>query len=369
MTSKITARLVQSSSYDPWFNLSLEELLLDQLAENEVILYLWQNDHTIVIGRNQNAWKECRWEELAESGGKLARRLSGGGAVYHDLGNLNFTFIMNNRDFNIERQLAIILKAMEKLDLNASFSGRNDLVLDKRKFSGHAYYHRDNKVALHHGTILVHSDLEKLAFYLNPSQKKIASKGIDSVRSRVVNLTEINPALTIEQVRLNIQESFLSDWSSLDTENSSTPLITTYHNPFAKIPKDNRSLNKNLVQNLIQNHTPSNEDHEKLVQLYERNSSWEWRFGQSPSFDISFSERFTWGEVELGFNLKQGKINSCTIFSDAMDQELIRELANSLHGILFNKEDLLEVLQGLTANTSKDLILKDLKAWIKDLDI
>jgi len=344
---KPTPKIVQSASDDPWFNLSLEEYLLDHLSPQEVILYLWQNDHTVVIGRNQNAWKECNWEELAQSGGKLARRLSGGGAVYHDLGNLNFTFLMHTENYDLERQLRVILDAIKELGLEACFSGRNDLLMDNRKFSGHAYYHRDNKVALHHGTILVHSDLEKLTHYLNPSQNKITSKGIDSVRSRVVNLTELKPSLTIDQVKRSIQECFINDWSPSTSVDPLTYPITTYTAP---LPKDTDGL-------------------QHLSALYERYASWEWRFGQSPNFDISFSERFTWGEIELGFQLKQGRINACTIFSDAMDQELIRNLAQRFTHQLLNREELVKAIRGLNESTEENPLLNDLISWIKGLNL
>lgn len=142
MTEKLDTKIVYSHSYDPWFNLAVEEYLLNHVHDHEVILYLWQNDQTVVIGRNQNAWKECAWEQLEKDGGKLARRLSGGGAVFHDLGNLNFTFLTTKKHYELERQLSVILQALRKLGVNAEFSGRNDLMLDGRKFSGHAYYYQ-----------------------------------------------------------------------------------------------------------------------------------------------------------------------------------------------------------------------------------
>src|SRR6056297_3762446 len=147
-------KIYHSTSFDPWHNLAFEEYLLNQVEENEVILYLWQNDNTGVIGRNQNAWKECRSELLAEEGGKLARRLSGGGAVYHDLGNLNFTFIMDKDNYNLKKQLKVILEAVRDQGIEAEFSGRNDLVVKSKKFSGNAFYF-GSETAYHHGTILV----------------------------------------------------------------------------------------------------------------------------------------------------------------------------------------------------------------------
>ena len=181
---------------DPYENLALEEALLDRVRPGELILYLWQNERTVVIGRNQNPWKECRTALLAEEGGRLARRLSGGGAVFHDLGNLNFTFLMAAEDYDLPRQLTVLERACQSLGIPAQRSGRNDLLADGRKFSGNAFYKHNGK-AYHHGTLMVDVDLEKVQRYLSPSRAKLAAKGVDSVRSRVVNLREFVPCLTI----------------------------------------------------------------------------------------------------------------------------------------------------------------------------
>ena len=184
--------VITSVSTDPWHNLALEELLFTSGGEGTV-LYLWQNRNTVVIGRNQNAWKECRADLLEREGGRLARRTSGGGAVFHDMGNLNFTFITPRGGYDLERQLGVILGAVRSQGIDAGFTGRNDLVTaGGGKFSGNAFcFSRDR--GLHHGTILVDVDMDKLSRYLVPSADKLRSKGVDSVRSRVANLRELNP--------------------------------------------------------------------------------------------------------------------------------------------------------------------------------
>lgn len=168
--------IYKSDSLDPWYNLAVEEILLDTVRDG-FILYLWQNRDTVVIGKNQNPWKECRVRMLEKDGGYLARRLSGGGAVFHDLGNLNFTFLMNRSDYDLEKQVNVILTAVRSLGIPAEKNGRNDLVINGRKFSGNAFCFRKNS-AYHHGTILVSSSLEKMTKYLQVPEEKSDPKGL-----------------------------------------------------------------------------------------------------------------------------------------------------------------------------------------------
>ena len=192
---------------NPHENLAAEKVLMDTLHPGEAMLYLWQNFHTVVIGKNQNAWLECRTSLLEEEGGKLARRLSGGGAVYHDLGNLNFTFLMCKEDYDLDKQIEVIRQACALAGVQVEKSGRNDLLADGRKFSGNAFY-QDKIHAYHHGTLMVDVNLEKLGRYLSPPKAKLQAKGVASVRSRVVNLKELSPALTIEAMRDNMIQAF-----------------------------------------------------------------------------------------------------------------------------------------------------------------
>ena len=147
-------RIILGNSHSPYFNLALEECLFNEQGDDGVTLYLWQNEHTVVIGRNQNAYRECRTRLLSEEGGNLARRTTGGGAVYHDLGNLNFSFIASKQNYNLKRQLSVIIDAVGSLGINACFTGRNDITTDDgAKFSGNAFLH-NRTTSIQHGTLL-----------------------------------------------------------------------------------------------------------------------------------------------------------------------------------------------------------------------
>ena len=163
-----TLKQITTDCTDPYRNLAAEKLLTRDVREGECILFLWQNRRTVVIGRNQNAWEECRVRQLEEDGGHLARRLSGGGAVYHDLGNLNFTFAVRKNDYDPEKQSDVIRRAAEKLGIAAERTGRNDLEAGGRKFSGSAYYETRGR-CFHHGTVMMDVDTDALAAYLTVS--------------------------------------------------------------------------------------------------------------------------------------------------------------------------------------------------------
>nr|WP_123055012.1 lipoate--protein ligase [Clostridium sp. JN-1] len=324
-------KIIQSSSHDPWYNLSIEEYLFNNVKDNEVILYLWQNKNTVVIGRNQNPWKECRYKQLEDEGGKLARRLSGGGTVYHDLGNLNFTFIMHEKLYDLQNQLKVILEGVKKLGVDARFSGRNDIVYKDKKFSGNAFYF-DNGRSYHHGTMLINVDFSKLSRYLQVSKEKIISKGINSVQSRVINLSDINKTITIDKAAAELKSSF----------NKIYGMSSEYY------------IDVNL-------------DNDEFKKLYEKYSSWEWRYGETPEFDVIFDRRFSWGGIELGLQLNNGYITEAKVYSDAMDPHFINNISIELKGKLFDKRTILKVIDNIHC---KELnIVNDLKNWIDTLQI
>ena len=182
-------KVVRTGCTDPYVNLAAEEYLTMNAEDGAMTLFLWQNARTVVIGRNQNPWRECDVESIKRDGISLARRMSGGGAVYHDMGNLNFTFIARDGLFDISKQTDVILHACRLLGINASKTGRNDLTVAERKFSGHAYF-SSGGFNYHHGTIMMDVAADDLSKYLNVSEAKLKSKGVASVISRVTNLRD-----------------------------------------------------------------------------------------------------------------------------------------------------------------------------------
>lgn len=288
--------IIEADSFDVMRNLAVEEALFDMHHEG-ACLFLWRNDNTVVIGRNQNAWKECRTTLLESEGGKLSRRKSGGGAVYHDLGNLNFSFIISKKDYDVARQNDVLIRAVSAFGLKAVQTGRNDVVLEDsgEKFSGCAF-RVGERVCLHHGTVLIGADMEKLARYLAPSQEKLRAKGIDSVRARVTNLKAYVPSITTQGMASALRDAFIQEYG----------------------PADELS--------------PSALDGARVAALQAHYESWDWRFGRTPAFDVSFEKRFDWGGVELMLSIKNGCIADAKLYTDSMEDSLAADVERALLG-------------------------------------
>ena len=193
-------KYICSENTSPYYNLAFERSLFDFVDKDTVILYLWQNSHTIVIGKNQNAYAECKVDEFIGVGGTLARRPSGGGAVYHDLGNLNFSIICKESIAKEHTYQRIVKETLRIFGIVSEFNGRNDLTVDDKKFSGNAFYVKDD-VLCQHGTILINSDFKELSKYLTPDISKLERNHVKSVESRVVNLSEISDKITVESMK------------------------------------------------------------------------------------------------------------------------------------------------------------------------
>lgn len=308
-----------SGSFDPHRNLAVEEVLLNRVPQGQCILYLWQNENTVVIGKNQNPWKECKTALLQQEGGKLARRLSGGGAVYHDLGNLNFTFLMPQADYDPDRQFAVIARAVESLGIPVERSGRNDMLVAGRKFSGNAFY-KNGRQAYHHGTLLVAADMERMGRYLSPSRAKLQSKGVDSVCSRVANLREFSPELTVDSLKAALIRAFSQ----------------VYGLPVTALP-------------------PEALEEATVAALTARNRSWEWNYGQKLPFSLEWEHRFSWGGVQVRLQVTQGVIRAARIYSDAMDALLIPAWEKALTGCRLESGAMAAAFSGLEDPQSREL--------------
>lgn len=207
LNNRTMPRLVISNQFNPYLNIAVEDYLLSRPADGGATMYLWRNRRTVVIGRNQNPFAECDVRRLEDDGGYLMRRKTGGGAVYHDLGNLNFSFVVPAADYDVARQLGVVQEAVASFGLRTEVSGRNDVLCEGRKFSGNAFS-KSRHARLHHGTILVDVSTEEMGRYLKPKASKLQKHGVASVRSRVVNLVELVPGLTAEDLVPRLVEAF-----------------------------------------------------------------------------------------------------------------------------------------------------------------
>ena len=297
----------QSESYDGWRNLATDRFFLEHLDKNDILLYLYVNENAVIIGKNQNAWRECNTDAMEKNGVQLVRRHTGGGAVFHDRGNLNFSFIMGEQNYDLSRQIGVIQRAVSALGLTAELSGRNDILIDGKKFSGNAFASSKGMRA-HHGTILVNTDMSRLASYLNVSQKKMKAKGVTSVKSRVCNLHDLSSGADIATVKSLLKDEFIKEYGEYEE--------------YVLNPAQLQTINE----------------------LYAVEASWDWRFGHTPSFDYRIEERFSFGEMQFLFCVKEGRVQSLSVFSDALDTDLAEQVKQCLTGVMFTPHRIAEKL-------------------------
>ena len=306
-----------SPSGDGHVNLAADQFILDRYRRGlmrGVTLYFYVNTNAVIIGRNQNAWRECNIGKMKEDGVQLVRRHTGGGAVYHDEGNLNFSFITNEKLYDKARFDSVIIRAVSRLGLEAEVNGRNDLTVGGRKFSGCAYALSGPARGMH-GTVLVNTDFGRLSGYLNPSRKKLAAKGITSVRSRVVNLSELTD-VSVERVRELIIDEFIKEFGEAEE------------------------------------FVPDEEARESIARLAEEQSSWDWLFGRTPEFDWQYEGRFQFGSLQLMMGFRNGAAQDVEVYTDSLDVSLPGELSSLLSGCRFDEEEIVKVLRrgGAEAN-------------------
>lgn len=292
-------KFIVSDQTNPYWNIAVENYLLS-LPETEVVtLYLWKNRRTVVIGQNQNPFSECNVEALEADGGYLMRRRTGGGAVYHDDGNINFSFVVPKALYDQTRQFRVIQRAVADFGIVAELSGRNDILTEGRKFSGNAFS-KGKYQDLHHGTLLIRGNMEDLQRYLKPKPAKLQKHGVASVRSRVVNLSELNAEITSDSIIPHLRSAFESEYSE-----------KSEYSEFSEIIK-----------------------RPEVRALYEEFASDEWRYGRWRTFTAQRTAQFDWGGVELSLTVDQERniITDVQIASDALDLAALDEARLLLTG-------------------------------------
>jgi len=300
----------------PFFNLALEEYVLKHLKINEDFILLWQNEPSVIIGRNQNTIEEINSAYIKDHHINVARRISGGGAVYHDFGNLNFTFVTSTLKDNLNNYRKFtepVIEALNELGIPAEFSGRNDITVEGKKISGNAQSFFQNRM-FHHGTILFNANLDMIGNVLDVKLDKILSKGIKSIRSRVTNIYPyLKTEMTIDEFRQRLLTFFLK-----------TDDITS---------KEYKLTSEDLDQiNTLM--------HEKYL-------TWNWNYGESPDFDLIKSGRYTGGKIDVRLNVVDGNIKECRIYGDYFGTKDIHELEDQLKTKRFEEQSIREVLANL----------------------
>lgn len=300
---------------DPQINLAIEEYVLQNFGEKDTYLLFYINEPSIIIGKNQNTIEEINIDYVEDNNIKVVRRLSGGGAVYHDEGNLNFSFITKDDGdsfHNFERFTKPVIEALNKMNVPAELIGRNDLLIEGRKFSGNAQFSTRGRM-FSHGTLMFDSEIEHVVEALNVSKEKIESKGIKSIRSRVANITEfLEEKITMEQFK---------------------ELILTYIFDVEDV-KD------------VPTYELTEEDWDNIYKLSEeRYQQWEWNYGRSPAYNVKASHKFPSGLLDVRLDVKKGIIENCKIYGDFFGLGDVNDIEEKLIGVRHNRAAVEEALE------------------------
>ncbi|MFD7524683.1 lipoate--protein ligase [Paenibacillus chitinolyticus] len=299
----------------PQINLAIEEYALKNLPADETYLLFYINEPSIIIGKNQNTVEEINTEYVEQNGIHVVRRLSGGGAVYHDHGNLNFSFITKDDGesfHNFRKFTEPVVQALRKLGVDADLSGRNDIQVGERKISGNAMFATKGRL-FSHGTLLFQSDIEHVVSALRVKADKIQSKGIKSIRSRVANITEfLNKPMTIEEFRQELLETIFG-------------------------------MSASEVPQYVLTEKDWKEIHELSAERY---GNWDWNYGKSPKSELVNSKRFPVGTIDVRMNLEEGRIGKMKIYGDFFGVKDVEEIERLLTGVKYDTQSLEQALEG-----------------------
>ncbi|MGI6145741.1 MAG: lipoate--protein ligase [Clostridia bacterium] len=302
---------IANNSHDPHYNLAFEEYVFHNLSFDEPCLLLWQNEPSVIVGRFQNTLEEINQEYIKQHHVHVVRRITGGGAVYHDLGNLNYTFIAKHQEkvLDFRKFTEPVIKALREMGVPAKYSGRNDLTINGKKFSGNSQYNFRGKT-MHHGTLLFASNLDAVQAALNVKSDKFQSKGVKSVRSRVTNISEYLPK------PISIQE-----FKSL--------LLTHIFQGEA-----------------VREYQLADKDYEQIERLKTKKYlTWSWNYGHSPAFNFKNSQRFPCGKIEICLQITSGIIKECKFYGDFFSNENIEKLEQKFVGIKYQEEELAAIIK------------------------
>lgn len=301
---------LETKSLNPYYNLAFEDYILTNKKDGNYLI-LWQNNNTIVIGRNQNAEGEINRKYVEEENIKVVRRMTGGGAVYHDMGNLNYSLILDLEDSEkvaFKSFMEPMVECLKSLGLDAKILGRNDILIGDKKVSGNAQRLKNGRI-LHHGTLLFNSSSDRIAKALNVDVQKYKSKGISSIKSRVGNIKDfLKEDMNLEQFWAYVKDFF---------------------------------IDKDVVEYKL-----TTEDIENIKDLENKKySTWKWNFGNSPNFEIQNKRKWDSGVLEVHLNIKEGKITGIKIYGDYLALIGNEELVNSLIGSKYARNHTREILE------------------------
>lgn len=312
--------IIISDQYVPFLNIAVEQNLVRENPSDTVVMYLWKNYRTVVIGMNQNPYAECNVEQLLKDGGHLMRRTTGGGAVYHDLGNLNFSFVAPHSLYDQSRQFAVLQNALRSYGLETEVSGRNDLLYQGRKFSGNAFSAgKTNR--LHHGTLLIRTEVEQLQRYLKVRPSKLRKHGVASVESRIINLSEV---------------------ADITSENIVGPLVEAFQNIYGE---------KARIR-------PFSEFCTESVRTAATNfASENFLYGRWKQFNAKRSASFPWGEIEIDLDIdeKAGQVSRVEIATDCLRLDLIEKAREQMKNSDIRKAPSTEGFSGEEAQILNDI--------------